>query len=1340
MLLCPRGEIGSTPLPTLHLQVNQLKTLRFSYLNLNADVKEVCVSRQLGRAPRPRRQAGARALLLAALVLLTLAFPRPGCAQAVKGEISAVVENGFARLVFTLAEDVESQVRVANGIIVIAFQRPVELSVDKLNASAPGYVSAARRDPDGKGLRIALARKVTVNSMAAAERLFVDLLPDTWTGLPPGLPREVIDELARRAREAEKKVRAQRVLARQTKLTPIRVRVASQPTFTRYVFDLPELIGVAANNGKDRLTLTFDALLKFDLADAKASLPPVIASIDSEIEQEAVMVRFMFAGKADVRTFREDLTYVVDVTPMEAKSTRSEGSVRSDELAAFAAHLAANKSAPPADVTPPQTVPARNAAAPAPPTPPPATPAQAPAPVVPLAAPAPAQAAAAAVPAAPPVEAPRESAPAPAPAPRENATEVRRVSKDQSRVITTQPVAVAEHAPKGDATPAVTPAPPPIPAAAAVTPAPSPAPPPAAAPPARATAADPAPRAGSRTVEVALKRQGDNLSLSFPFATPTPAAVFRRADTLWLVFDTDAAIGLSAFDGEPTRTVKSATLTRQGDVALVRIRLERPRLVSAAADGPGWTITVGNEVVEPTRPLAINRNIVGAARAALASEASGQRGHSTERAPDTRPEPASSARASITVAFDDPRRLHRLDDSEAGDTLLVVTALAPSRGFLKHQDFVEFRTLASTHGVVVQPIADDLSVELAADKLVLTRPSGLTLSSTADAGPRSGTAAYQPHVLDPQTWGFDRQADFGERKSQLIGAAAEAAEAKRHLARADLARFYLARDMAAEAKAVLDVALADTPATAEDATPLVLRAIANIMLQRPEQALKDLANPFVGDQHDAPLWRALAHARQGKWSDAREGFRNVGMAMGTLPIELQRTIMRDMIRASIEVGDITGAVKELNEFESVGVPRELEPTLFVLTGRLAEALGRVEDALRAYRAAADSWDRPVAAQGRLRELLLRRALGNLARTDALAELETLTTIWRGDETEVQALALLARLYTEEQRYRDAFHVMRTALAAHPSSGMTRRIQDEAAESFDGLFLAGRGDALPAIDALSLFYDFRELTPIGRRGDEMIRRLADRLVAVDLLDQAAELLQHQVDHRLQGAARSQVATRLAVVYLMNRKPDRTLATLRATRSADLSNELRNQRLMLEARALSEMTRHDVALEIIANIEGREAMRLRADILWAGQRWRDAAEQIELVYGERWREFEPLSDSERPDILRAAIGFTLAEDAIGLARFREKYVGKMGEGPDRRAFDVVTAPVAKSGAEFRDIARAIASIDTLDAFLRDLRARYPDTGAMPAGQQRTQGPPPGGSPKPEPATTGAATPRK
>jgi len=429
--------------------------------------------------------------------------------------------------------------------------------------------------------------------------------------------------------------------------------------------------------------------------------------------------------------------------------------------------------------------------------------------------------------------------------------------------------------------------------------------------------------------------------------------------------------------------------------------------------------------------------------------------------------------------------------------------------------------------------------------------------------------------------------------------------------------------------------------------------------------------------------------------------------------------MKEILRSSIELRDFNGATRVVNDFETVGVTADLEPTINVLLGRLYEGLGRNEDALSSYRSAAISNDRRAAAQGRLREIVLASATGGVGRKDVINDLETLTTVWRGDETETEGLKVLAHLYTEESRYRDAFHVMRTALLAHPNSDMTRKIQDEAAVTFDSLFLGGKGEALPPVEALGLFYDFRELTPMGRRGDEMIRRLSDRLVSVDLLDQAAELLQHQVDNRLQGAARAQVATRLAVVYLMNRKADRALAALQTTRVADLSNDLRDQRLLLESRALSTLGRHDLALELITNINSREAGRLRSDILWAARRWRDAGEQIELLYGDRWRQFEPLSDSERSDILRAAIGYALGEEAIGLARLREKYEAKFADGPDRRAFNVVTAPVGTNGVEFQDIAKKVASIDTLDGFLRDLRTRYPDSNALSPGGAPGQG---------------------
>ena len=72
--------------------------------------------------------------------------------------------------------------------------------------------ASARRDPDGSAIRLSLARRVTVNTMTAGERVFIDLLPDTWTGAPPSLPAEVIRELSERARAAERALRQQRAI------------------------------------------------------------------------------------------------------------------------------------------------------------------------------------------------------------------------------------------------------------------------------------------------------------------------------------------------------------------------------------------------------------------------------------------------------------------------------------------------------------------------------------------------------------------------------------------------------------------------------------------------------------------------------------------------------------------------------------------------------------------------------------------------------------------------------------------------------------------------------------------------------------------------------------------------------------------------------------------------------------------------------------------------------------------------------------------------------------------------------------------------------------------------
>jgi hypothetical protein len=1189
------------------------------------------------------RQGALRPWLGTLLVALSLMLALPAAA-ALRSDVSVSTSGGYARLVFGFADDPEPEAHLANGILIISFKKPVDVAVDRIALGAPEYIGAARLDPDGTAVRLALNRKVTVNTMAVGERFYVDLLPEDWTGLPPGVPREVIEDLSRRAREAERKAREQAQLARQRDIRSVRVRVGTQPTFTRYVFELPDLIAIATDRSQDKLALRFEAPLKFDLGDALALLPPTVAGIEANSHDDAATVRFSLVGLTDVRTFREDNNFIVDIVPLSASEARP------DSLA---------------EVSKPSALPPISA----PPVPQPPEPA---APTGRSLAPSPVSGVA-------PLMGSRNSEPPAASLEPGDADGKVPAAPKTGMTADGRQGPMPRAARVAPAAPALPTPPPRASTEPALPPAGSPAGSEKLSSPASADAGAATPqREQSPTVEVEVRRQGDGLRLVFPFAAPTAAAVFGRADMVWLVFDSVVPIDIAKLVAQPIGVVRSAAVTRSPTGQVVRIKLDRPKLTSMEANGTSWAVTIGDMVLDPTSPLSLGRSII------------------------------SGGRPAAVIALEGPQRVEHLSDPEIGDTLIVVTAFGPTRGFLKTQEFVEFRVLASTHGVVIQPLADDVNVTTLSDRIIIARPAaGLTLSAgsgLASSVAEGGQRGYRP--FDPQIWGFDSQSKFASRQDELIRTVAEAPDRRRMAARLDVARFYLARNLFGEAKGVLDVAVADGHQDAEIPAALVMRAVADIMLGHAGTALKGLGNPVVHDDYDAPLWRAMALAGQGKWAEAREGFKTIESASATIPVELRRAALRDAARTAIEVGDFADAANKLHELEMLSVPADFEPTLNLLKGRIAEALRRPLDALAAYEDAAHADDQPVAVQARLRQVEMQLTLGKISRTDAIAALELLAVLWRGDDNEVETLQQLGRLYTQEARYRDALQSMLTALRFHPRSPLAPRIQEEAAATFQALFLDGKADAMPPIQALSLFYDFRELTPVGRRGDEMVRRLAERLVSVDLLNQAAELLQYQVDHRLEGAARAQVAVRLAMIYLMARKPERALQALRATRSGDLPNQLRTQRLLLEARALSDTGQHDLALELVANLEGSDVERLRADVLWTAHRWQQAGEQIEREYGERWRDFAPLSDAERADILRGAIAYALAEDAIGLDRFREKYAAKMSDGPDRRAFEVVTTPLRAASTEFDGIAKQVAATSTLDAFLRELRARDPD----------------------------------
>jgi hypothetical protein len=527
-----------------------------------------------------------------------------------------------------------------------------------------------------------------------------------------------------------------------------------------------------------------------------------------------------------------------------------------------------------------------------------------------------------------------------------------------------------------------------------------------------------------------------------------------------------------------------------------------------------------------------------------------------------------------------------------------------------------------------------------------------------------------------------------------------------------LARYYIAEGLAAEALGVLrNVAREDAKA---ETTPSfrVARAVANILMSRPREALADLSMEALNGDAHAALWRGLAAVKVRDWRLARNNLMTAHKIINRYPTTWQARALTALATAALALNEPENAKQALAGIKPGHAPLDADAEAKLVRAGLDAVSNKIDAAIAAYDALANSPYKPVAARAKLEATLLRAAHGKMEPASAIDALERLRFQWRGDETELKTLAELGKLYVAHNRVRDGLNTMRLAVRHFSTSDEARATAGHMAKIFEGLFLGGKANELPPIQALAVFYDFRELTPVGSSGDEMIRRLADRLVSVDLLPQAAELLQHQVDNRLDGIAKASVATQLSLIYLLDRKAEKALAAIRGSKQTQLPDELIAQRNLIEARALADLRLYDEATDLIASDLTAEADRLRADVYWEAQRWSDAAAKAEAILGVRFQGPAPLTQSERDELIRACVAYSLAGDSASLERLRARFGSKMAQSPDAKAFAMLTQAADVTSDSYKSLVKRVGSADNLRAFLDDFRTRYGSGGVKPA----------------------------
>lgn len=738
----------------------------------------------------------------------------------------------------------------------------------------------------------------------------------------------------------------------------------------------------------------------------------------------------------------------------------------------------------------------------------------------------------------------------------------------------------------------------------------------------------------------------DALAFRFDFAEPVAAATFRRGGAVWIVFDKPQTVDTDALKAEAGEAAFEILQLPNPDATVLRIRTSQRYNPAVKRDGLAWVIDLADRELAPQSALKVTA------------------------------QPTSQVGPRLFISVPEPGRPIPIIDPNVGDNFIAVPVIPLGQAVGRNYTYPQFQLRVAAQGVVIDPLTDDLRVRSLRQGVEISN-SGVELAVSnvsADAAAHAELNASRPMVRALGDLGqyYAPPSEFLRAKREMETAVSAAPENRRTPARLELAKFFFANAYAAETLGILRVAIADIPLLEDDPVVRVMRGASEYLMGRYDLALADLTHPTVTGNDEARLWAAAATAQQGDRLGSARDLRFTGSIARDYPRPLKMPLGILITEVSAETGDGQGAQLFL-EALNLEDPRAHEiAQLKFAEGKVRELDGDFEAAVALWEDVTESDDRPSRARARvaLTEMLLK--LRRIGIRDAIEEYEKLRFAWRGDKMEFNNLRRLGSLYLDEGFFREGLSTLKEAATHFRELPEAPEITKQMSDTFNSLFLGDEAAELDPVKAIAIYNEFKELTPAGARGDAMIRNLADRLVDVDLLDRAAELLSAQVQFRLDGVQKARVGGRLALIYTLDRNYERALQVLNATGVDGMPEDLANQRRHLLAQVLIGLNRENDALALLENDESESAELLRAEIFWNSGNWLEAASSYRLLVKQSGATPEELlTDSQAARILNYAVALTNAGGERAIQQLKLEYEPAMSQSKFAEAFQLVTA---------------------------------------------------------------------
>lgn len=500
---------------------------------------------------------------------------------------------------------------------------------------------------------------------------------------------------------------------------------------------------------------------------------------------------------------------------------------------------------------------------------------------------------------------------------------------------------------------------------------------------------------------------------------------------------------------------------------------------------------------------------------------------------------------------------------------------------------------------------------------------------------------------------FDEDKSYLETKESLLLQIVEAENAKlRDKLRLELAQWALLNQRFPEAQGILAQLPKKQDGKPQNEKARLLYGISLLLQNKTDEAQPLLGEPLAPEAH-RKLWLAAAYTKKGMHQKADELFAEHEQAARRYPYFMREKLILDQLASMIEVGNFAPVPEKVEQLKRISPDKRLPPAAYYLLGRANLKLGKNEDAEKWLAAAANSEKPEIAARAQYSFIDYLLETDQLGKKQAREHLEQLRFSWRGDDLERNVLYDLGHMYLEREMFREGLERLKYYTTYFPAAPRKEEVSKLMTQTFIRMFLPENLAAHDELSILGMYYDFRELTPPGEQGDELIREMGERLENLGLFERATNLFERQLAYRTQDELeKAHIGLTLAKLYHAMGEPVAGLSALDKTKFAQVPTKLAFDRKLLRGKLHLLAKDYEKAYNAIKDLSGPVADRLRADVAWA-EEWHEGVVKMLQPYFLTRNRPENWNELQVQDFSRLAYSFYRLEDVTNLLVLKELY---------------------------------------------------------------------------------------